>query len=467
MIVADDSDLPSQQAANLACLVKLSRSHPEFEFKFAGLPEKHCYSKLLAQHSGIQSDIVNFALFHQEGGAKRACGPNRNALFFETVGECFLSADDDVVCRPSATGDIRQTVEVTSVEDPTRVTLFQDRRALLRQHPDSDVDIIALNESVLGTSLGALFRGRPEIPATFRRLNADSKCRLERGAAKIRVSWNGIYGDSGAKYPAYYLWKDKYTYDQLTISEKLYRKLSLTRQIFRSPTCLTVGTGAYCQSTALAYDHRTILPPFMPLRGLDVVFGKILVSCFSDSLIAYLPWALLHSPLERRGNSAKDLTRSGYAVPYYAVLKALIGMWTSAGFDGDATKALLALGGHLSSIGMFTARDFEEVLQTCLWMSVGRRIERLDRQLRFPEAPHYWSSDIRAHIDVLTERLTPAGLRKSILAEESDLAAGERLALAQRLTLRFGQLLQAWPSLIEAAIYLKSKGIRIARPVFA
>src|SRR3984957_4311504 len=324
VIVADDSALPSQQMANQTYLEEHRKSFPEFEFSYAGLAEKRHYSELLARHSGVHPDIIEFGLFNPENLTKKACGPNRNALFLETVGERFLSVDDDVVCRPSVSPEIRHAIGITTVEDPTRVHLFPDRQALLNELPASSIDVLGVHESVLGKPLGGVFRSQPETPVTFGRLRSDFLNLLEKRAVRARVSWSGIYGDSGSRYPTYYLWRDDFTYKQLTESEEEYRRLSVSRQILRLPASLTFGAGGYCQSTALAYDHRTVLPPFMPLRGLDIVFGKILVHSYRDSVIAYLPSALLHSPPRAMSAGAEDITKAGHSVPYYAIVLSLI-----------------------------------------------------------------------------------------------------------------------------------------------
>jgi len=466
VLVTDDSTLPAYQAANVAYLKNLHRVYPEFQFTYAGFAEKRSYSKTLARFCGLDPAVLEFALFNPENLSRIACGPNRNALFLETVGECFLSVDDDVVCHPSVEPNMSRVVKVTSRYDPTRVWMFPDRQTLLRDRPSCVVDLLALQESILGKSLGALLHSRPEQSVVFGRLSRNFRYRLQSGPTRIKVSWNGIYGDSGARYPNYYLWKDRSIFQQLTAGEEIYRSLSLSRQIFRSPACLTVGASGYCQSTALAYDHRALLPPFMPLRGLDFVFGQTLVTCFRDSLIGYHPWALMHAPVEARRNSSEDIQRGSEAICYYEILKALIATYSDGNSGTTGSESLQKLGDHLCSIGALSAGEFEELLQSCLWGRIGRRINRFDRILQdAPQAPRYWADDLLAQIRVLRGKLTAAGLRQSVLAEESNLPPEQRVVLAQRLTARFGRLLQAWPALIEAVRDLKAKETHLGRPL--
>jgi hypothetical protein len=466
IFVTDDSVQSSQRAANIASLERVSRSNPEIHFSHGGLTEKRHYSRLLALRSAVDPAIIEFALFNPENLSKKACGPNRNALFLETVGESFLSIDDDVVCRPSINPDSCQKPEVNSAKDPTQVLIFQDRPTLLSQRPEQTIDMLALHENLLAKRLDQLLRSAPESPVTFGKLSPSLLRRLQQKSPDVRVSWTGIYGDSGARYPTHYLWKDESTYRQLVTSEEIYRRLSISREIFRAPRSVTLGYGGYCQSTALAYEHATVLPPYMPLRGLDIIFGKTFIKCFRDSLIGYHPWALLHDPPEARSNTSEDIRKCGRAIPYYEILQGLIETYPAPEYGSDAAKSLEELGAHLHMISQLSTGEFEEILSRQFCKKVTRRIEGLTHQIQtHSAAPPYWSRDIEAYIQVLKKTLTPAGHRAAILAEESDLPAEARLALAQRLTARFGRLLQAWPALIEAARELKSSGISLARPL--
>lgn len=468
IVVMDDSDAPSLQLANETCLQSLNRSCPEFNFLYAGVAEKRSYAATLARHSGVDPELLEFALFDPEHLGQKV-GANRNALLLQTAGERFLSVDDDVVCRPCAAPGMDDTIEITS-QDPTLVHLFTDRETLLAERPSRNCDVLGLHEGILGKQLGSLFQSEPERPITFESLGTRLFAHLEKTAARIRISWTGFYGDSGATYPTYYLWKDKHVGEQLAAGEERYRRLSLSREIFRAPGHLSIGDEGYCGSAALAYDNQSILPPFMPvLRGEDIVFGKILVACFGPSLIGYLPWAILHAPLESRSNSAEDIAQAGHSTSYHQILHSLVDIFPGAEFERDETELLRRLGSHLCDLGKLPVQEFEEILRTRQWIRLTRRIEYLEKQLRYcPLTPAGWRDDIRTHLQVIHNKLTPEGLRQSLLIRECTLHTfEERLALAQRLTRSFGNLLTAWPSLTQAARELKLRGVELARPLKA
>jgi hypothetical protein len=310
-----------------------------------------------------------------------------------------------------------------------------------------------------------LLRSKPERPVIFGQLAAGFLYSLEKRPAKIRVSWTGIYGDSGARFQTYYLWKGEYVQAQLTASPEAYRRLSTSREIFRAPKWLTVGTGGYCQTTAVAFDHRTILPPFLPvLRGEDIAFGKTLLACFPSSLTGYLPWAVLHAPLDFRSNSAEDIPLAGNNTSFLKILEALIETFPVSEYVRDEAQSLRILGDHLCAIGRLSAAQFEEIVFTRLWQEITRRLDNFQRRIDSSvNAPPYWTKDIRTFMKALGGKLSSDGLRQSLLVLESEAAAQQRLALAQRLIVRFGNLLKAWPVLIEAARDLKSRGITLAR----
>lgn len=459
IVVMDDSDQPALQTENTARLKKLKESYPEFEFRYAGLAEKRTFAVALAKESGVDPQVIKFALFNPERLGQKA-GANRNALFLQTIGECFVSMDDDVICRICPSLDTDESVAVTSTSDPTLVRLFSDRDALLSKTNPVNCDFLALHEQILGKELGHVLPSRPELPVLFKNLSSRFLNQLEKKAAKLRVSWTGIYGDSGARYPSYYLWKDQEVLRQLDTDAASYHRLAVSREIFRAPKRLTFANGKYCQSTALAYDHRQILPPFMPvLRGEDIIFGNTLHACFTSSLIGYLPWAILHAPLEKRSNTTEEIGQSGRATSFSQILAALMDIFSIPGFERDEAGMLKNLGGYLCDLSKLPLKEFEEILRTCLWRKLTRRIEFLHAQVQdSPDTLGTWTGDIRAHIQVLQSKLTPAGLSQSLLVEEcAQHTPEERLFTVQRLTLRFGNLLRAWPSLVEAAFVLKQR----------
>src|SRR5687768_5719305 len=61
-------------------------------------------------------------------------------------------------------------------------------------------------------------------------------------------------------------------------------------------------------TTHLSFDNRVILPPFFPLfRGQDLTFGQLLRLAMPSALIAHLPYAVRHIPMEPRRARLEEL----------------------------------------------------------------------------------------------------------------------------------------------------------------
>jgi hypothetical protein len=109
--------------------------------------------------------------------------------------------------------------------------------------------------------------------------------------------------------------------------------------------------------------------------------------------------------------------------------------------------------------------DFRDYLRERLLCEAASFISRLESRLHtFEGRLPSWVNDIERYIDVL---------RKSAMGDgfdvPMDLLYSRRLdaarSLAQRLLLRFGELLYWWPEMVDVARRLRAEGERVAQPV--
>jgi hypothetical protein len=95
---------------------------------------------------------------------------------------------------------------------------------------------------------------------------------------------------------------------------------------------------------------------------------------------------------------------------------------------------------------------------------MSRQAARLAGQLRqYGGQPAFWADDVRGYLAALRAEMPGPDF-----ATPSDLGGGSGEAsrrLFQRLVLRLGGLLQAWPDVVEAARALRARGVRLAVPV--
>src|SRR5690606_37834899 len=168
----------------------------------------------------------------------------------------------------------------------TRVWPYESLQSLKQSVNIVDADFLGLHETVLGKNIGDIFSEVSEIENDA--INIDFASRLKSGSPRVLVSWTGIAGDCGFRSPLFLYELQGMSYQHFIKTEDSYRSMLESRQILRTPAYLTVTPGGFCQSTALAFDNRELLPPFPPvLRGEDWIFSKLLSTLSPHSLTAY------------------------------------------------------------------------------------------------------------------------------------------------------------------------------------
>ena len=128
-------------------------------------------------------------------------------------------------------------------------------------------------------------------------------------------------------------------------------------------------------------------------------------------------------------------------------------------------ERLRSLGRHLIAIGSLELRDFEETLRRQQWRWAVAYAAALETLLHaHGHSPSYWADDVKRTLQALRHVLPTAEY-----VVPRDLLAGRDLdtarTLTRRLVLQFGQLLEAWPDIVEAAKHLRANGRRVARPI--
>ncbi len=219
-------------------------------------------------------------------------------------------------------------------------------------------------------------------------------------------------------------------------------------------------------STALAYDNRSLLPPFAPAgRGVDGVFADTLRLCFQHGYFGDLPWSLLHLPIEARSISPEQIRLSAQGRGLTQVFLACLMSKQFRPNLMNAETRLRLLGKHLSEIGSLSLDDFEEFVRVQTWQLQSAYLLEMEGELRaFQSPPEYWVEDVEQYLNSIREALArpdyivPHDLRQGRSLDEARQAS-------QRLVLKLGNLLCAWPDIVERAKELRAQGQRLALPV--
>jgi hypothetical protein len=218
-------------------------------------------------------------------------------------------------------------------------------------------------------------------------------------------------------------------------------------------------------TTVTAYDHRDLLPPFLPLgRGQDTLFGALLDMIAPTHYVAYLPYTVAHRPeLPRLG----ALQARHLRVHLFHAVLFCVGSLARMAMPPDRAAALQTIGRHLRDVGskMPVAELADFIRQRARERTLEDLADCAELLRHFGFRPAYWARDLEAYMSLRREAMTVEDF-----AVPSDLACPdwsrtEVLAHTQEIIRQYGELLLAWPDMTEAAKQLKAQGVRLAREV--
>jgi hypothetical protein len=463
-VVGDDAPTAAGRAETRAALTAVQARHG-VPLAYAGLEEKTRYAAALARHAGVPRDLLDFALVDPEGCAYKV-GANQNTLLLHGAGAPMVQVDDDTRCRVAPTPGQLPGLALTSRGDPTEMWFPGPGAPDLPERVLVDRDLVSIHESLLG-------RRVTDCVADARRLGLDVDGvsgwllrRLEPRGGRVACTQIGGAGDSGTGSMWHYLFLGDPSRSRLHASEAAYRHAFTRRRVVRAVRRATVSDGGFFMSMNIGLDTRSLLPPFFPAqRNSDGVFGSVLRAAWHDAFFGFAPWVMEHAPAARRASPFPAFFEGlGRTDADDLVCILINGSRVDADRD-DPARGLRALGEVLERWGSLPLADFEELVRVQVLRARSLDLVMLDEAVqRHQGAPAYWARDV--------ER-TVAGVRAALpaawLPYPTDLvtAYGEAAArpLFARLVRRYGELLQVWPDLFEAAIDLGRRGVRPGTPL--
>ena len=358
----------------------------------------------------------------------------------------MLSVDDDTRCRIAAAPGADDTLAYFSGYDPTEFWFFADHARAIESLSFVDIDVLGCHEALLGNPVADV--GDPAA------------------SGRVAVTLHGLVGDSGMTSPRYYLSLAGASRERLVASASAYRSAFQSREVLRIVRQPTFTAGPFCMTTFLGFDNRWLLPPFFPVqRNADGIFGLLLHRCVDGSRVAFLPSALVHRPEAPRTFAPDEIWTDTEGVRMADIVIACV-----LAYEGgrtaltDATR-LVQLGQYLQQIGSLTRSNFEAHVRNLHQYRTMAFITILQSHLQtYGASPHFWANDVKRMI----ERLSRAPTAEDDLVPR-DLRLGHDLDVARRLSqglvARFGELLEAWPTIVAAARRLRANGRRMTDPI--
>jgi hypothetical protein len=216
----------------------------------------------------------------------------------------------------------------------------------------------------------------------------------------------------------------------------------------------------------MGLDHRELLPPFTPvMRGSDAVFSTLIKQAFPHACTGFLPTCLLHCPPEGRTQSWDKLWEELGQSSFSSLLLLAIRSGPESLVHEAPGERLRQMGSYLIRLASAPVNDFEEVLRVAAWRSACATLDEIERVLQGAAAEgDFLRNYQRRYVQVARQALqrldyvVPRDLVECFGFEHAR-------ALSRQLIGRFGELLQVWPVMVEAAKVLRNRGIRLGSTV--
>jgi hypothetical protein len=449
IVVFDDSDEAEVRRRTLDAL--FATTYPSIiKLFYYGPEQKNELARQLATAAGCRFEVVQFATC----GAPPptfAAGAAHNAALLTTCGEMFVTVDDDTICDVGPIPGSLPGIRLSSDPDPTEWWFVATRDEANQLAPRKPLDVIAQYERFLGKSVASLLSQECNVDM------GSAACTLFQGVieseASVGICAMGIKGDCALVVPNLYLSLEGSSYERLASSEATYRDAFTSREVLRGATQTTISNTATCLTNNLGIDNRRLLPPFLPRQyGDDILFGLLVNLCRKDTFSAHLPLAMLHDA---------DRGRTFYPEPATHWIPGtqashLIAMLAERFFlhfqSLSPEENLSALGRYFQLLGSENQEHFRRFV-TRVWVSrTTLSIAMLRQRIVTYQvtAPRFWIADLETHVDVLKTALLEANPVPRDLARDGD-HPKIIWVLFQELLFAYGQLLEAWQGLTEAA----------------
>jgi hypothetical protein len=444
-VITDDSADANAQRRTRAALKALADRFGA-TIRYAGLEERNRFAEALTGESRVPPEIVRFALFGDDCCAL-STGANRNGLQLDTGDALVLSVDDDTLCRIAVPPDSADAPTVFSGYDPTEFWFFPDRASAVESASFAEVDVLGCHEQLLGKAA------------------ADIAGSTDEGG-RVAITLHGLVGDSGMGSPRYYLSLTGASRERLIDSPSTYQSAFRSRAVVRAVRRPTIAASPFCMTTFFGFDNRLLLPPFFPVqRNSDGIFGFVLRKCLAASRVAFLPSVLLHAPPVERTFEPDEISKDAGSVRMADILIACV--LAHKADDPHLTDAerLVQLGRHLQWLGSLTLLDFEAYVRSLLQSRVMAFTTILQSHLQtYGASPGFWADDVNRLIALMSQTATEPGyVTPRDLRDRCD--TEEARGLSQELVARFGELLEAWPTIVSAATRLRMNGRRLTDSV--
>jgi hypothetical protein len=436
--VYDDSDETTTLDAVRTICAGLHRHGGMIEYLGAAQRQRHLDRLYKTNH--LSREVLDFglsSLFRFLPGY----GANLNWLLLNTVGSLALSVDDDIICRPGRTDFCTPGLALAS---PAReqYRFYESRGAAISSVEPSHANLISLHETLLGRSAQQCISGSKD-GLNLTDIGEWLMTTVMNDEATIAATMLGIAGDSGTSGSWACLTGESRRRLQAAI--RVCPSVIGSHEVVRAPCQLTITDEPQFMNYACGLDNRVLLPPFVPVcRNMDGVFATVLRCCFPNSLVGFLPWAVLHDPPVRDWRITMRLRPR-----ISEILRMAVPFPAAEAHPSDPAANMIRVGRRLMDIGRLPMREFEAWLRLhyhAYLMTMLRQTDALSQE--DVEAPKEWDEYCLDYTLALEGAISDAD---DVSAADLGGFGGytEALGGTQTVIRLFGELLVSWRDIVQ------------------
>jgi hypothetical protein len=476
LVIVDDSKSKVSENANLQTLKQIKTQNPNISLFYMSRTHRRNLAQQLAKRVGLPLSTLEFCLLgtHPEINVNWTGGAGRNALIFETIGERFITADDDVIFQavPLGNGENigfggkRPSRVIDWIGGPDEVQKFAGERKV-------PLDLIGTHESILGSNPGRYLKKQLQggnYKVFVDQLGSAALTKFSFSESRIVSTRMGVLGDAGIGSTTWYLLSDPQTLDILLADERKYESV-LRGQMVLSGSKSTFITSEYNSfSMCIGMDNTVGLPPYNPIfRGEDDCVAGLMRLVNPAAHTAFLPYSVVHLPYESRILDKAEVWTK--AVDIVTSPDFLLRAYTSQAFapsyaPGNYFENLGHVGESLLNLADPEQYDLHDFARTTYIDIFKGKVEQIENMLNGggKSLPEYYQNDLmhfrNALFDAFNERddFIPTDMNPGTGTEN-------RLAGSRAMLRVMAEIMIHWGELIAEVKKMKEESIAFAELV--
>jgi hypothetical protein len=287
-------DTPLGESLTNYYILKEKKKYFNDNIYYVDLEEKEIFIDLITKKSGVEREVLEFGFLPNKLFTNRNifnAGANRNFILAYTIGECFLTADDDSCCTgfinnsnlelqfSKGRADINK-VNITKVDIEKACNIEEiDIVNYHEKYIGKKINEILLNKKIQNIECNMISENNAIFPNNYK-LFEDSK---------IHFTFNTMFGwpDESSDEILYGYLNDKNIEHLIGYSNNYIFESMASDTIYSNPFLLT--------TTLTAIDNRFSICPFIPVnRNEDIHYSYILNYLDPFSLSGAINLSLLH-----------------------------------------------------------------------------------------------------------------------------------------------------------------------------